>query len=117
VRTLFLELMTLATSYCFPPSSPSKTHSRLSPAFHHVMMQFAYPSPSTSDLLTFFAYLWLLNLSRQFFQRVLGAGLLGDVAIGIIFGSPLAGWLDEGWQSTLVVLGYLGLLLIVLEGD
>ncbi|WVQ79773.1 hypothetical protein IAT38_001873 [Cryptococcus sp. DSM 104549] len=77
---------------------------------------FAYTEPSIAHLLTLFTYLWLLNLARWVVQYLVGAGLLGEIAIGIIYGSPLAGWLDVGWQETMVVLGYLGLLLIVLEG-
>lgn len=55
-------------------------------------------------------------MARWFVQRITGAGLLGEIAIGMIFGSPLAQWLDVDWQSTMVIVGYIGLLAIVLEG-
>lgn len=77
---------------------------------------FSYEEPSTAHLLIFSTYLWLLNMARWFVQRITGAGLLGEIAIGMIFGSPLAQWLDVDWQSTMVIVGYIGLLAIVLEG-
>jgi Kef-type K+ transport system membrane component KefB len=42
--------------------------------------------------------------------------LLGEIAVGIIYGSPLAGILEHVWEETFLTLGYLGLLLIVFEG-
>ncbi|WVQ76174.1 hypothetical protein IAR50_005832 [Cryptococcus sp. DSM 104548] len=77
---------------------------------------FAYEEPSTSALLIFSTYIWLLNLARWVVQRYTGAGLLGEIAIGMVFGSPLAEWLQIDWQDTMVIVGYIGLLAIVLEG-
>jgi Kef-type K+ transport system membrane component KefB len=78
---------------------------------------FAYEEPHTAPLLILASYLWILNLSRWVFQYLVGAGLLGEILMGMIWGSPLAGWLQIEWQSTFVVLGYIGLLLIVFEGE
>ena len=78
---------------------------------------FAYHEPSISQLLIITSYLYLLNIARWLAQLLLGAGLLGEILVGIVFGSPLAGWLEDGWQEFGVVLGYLGLLLIVYEGE
>lgn len=77
---------------------------------------FSYEEPSTAHLLILSTYLWLLNMARWLVQRITGAGLLGEIAIGMVFGSPLAEWLDIDWQSTMVIVGYIGLLAIVLEG-
>lgn len=63
------------------------------------------------------SYLYLLSVFEWAFQHVVSAGLLGQILLGIIYGSPLAGWLDVAWQETFVVLGYVGLLLIVFEGE
>jgi hypothetical protein len=77
---------------------------------------FSYHEPSISSLLIISSYLYLLNLARWFFQYLVGAGLLGEILIGIICGTPLAGWLDESWEEFMVIIGYIGLLLIVYEG-
>lgn len=55
--------------------------------------------------------------SRFLLDRILNAGFLGEIAVGVIFGSPLTGILLNDWQQTFLVLGYIGLLLIVFEGD
>lgn len=78
--------------------------------------QFGYHDPSTQNLLIASSYLYLLNVFEWIAQHVLSAGLLGQIAIGIIFGSPLAEWLDVDWQRTFVTFGYIGLLLLVFEG-
>lgn len=78
--------------------------------------QFSYHDPAIADLLVLSSYLYLLNVFEWIAQYVLSAGLLGQILLGIIYGSPLAEWLDVAWQETFVVVGYLGLLLIVFEG-
>lgn len=40
-----------------------------------------------------------------------------QIAVGIVFGSPLAGILDNVWEQTFLSLGYIGLLVIVFEGE
>ncbi|KAL7410139.1 hypothetical protein BDY24DRAFT_187844 [Mrakia frigida] len=49
-------------------------------------------------------------------QASLCLNMLGEIAIGIIFGTPLTGTLDSVWEQTFLSLGYIGLLLIVFEG-
>lgn len=78
--------------------------------------QFTYHDPAIKDLLVLSSYLYLLNVFEWIAQYVLSAGLLGQILLGIIYGSPLAEWLDVHWQETFVVVGYVGLLLIVFEG-
>lgn len=78
-----------------------------------------YHEPSTAQLLILTSYLTLLNLFGWLAQTLLSAGLLGQILIGIIYGTPLAGWLgaaDAGWEETFVGIGYVGLLLVVFEG-
>jgi Kef-type K+ transport system membrane component KefB len=76
---------------------------------------FAYHEPSTAQILTLSSFLVLLNLFGWGAQALLSAGLLGQILIGIIFGTPVAGWIDR-WEETFVALGYVGLLLVVYEG-
>ncbi|KAJ5569175.1 hypothetical protein N7450_011661 [Penicillium hetheringtonii] len=43
-------------------------------------------------------------------------GIIGQIAVGIIYGVPLANILEHHWQETFVTLGYVGLILIIFEG-
>lgn len=77
---------------------------------------FAYHEPSTSSTLTLLAFLYLLNVAGWFLQLTIGAGLVGQILIGVVFGTPLAGWLPDTWEDAFVALGYVGLLVLVFEG-
>lgn len=48
--------------------------------------------------------------------KVIRAGIIGQIAVGIIYGKPLANILQEPWQHTFMALGYIGLILIIFEG-
>jgi hypothetical protein len=76
-----------------------------------------YHEPSASTLLTLASFLYLLQIFRDVADRLCSAGLLGEIALGMIFGRPLAGILDDAWEETFMFLGYLGLILIVFEGE
>lgn len=76
-----------------------------------------YTEPTLPQLLTVASFLYLLQVSRWLADLMLSAGLLGEVALGIIYGSPLAGILDESWEKTWLVVGYWGLVLVVFEGS
>lgn len=75
-----------------------------------------YHEPSTAQLLTLASFLLFLPTSVTLCQYFLYAGLLGPLALGIIYGVPLANILMHGWQETFLALGYLGLIILVLEG-
>lgn len=75
-----------------------------------------YTEPSLPSLLTLVAFLYLLQVSRFTANKLFSAGLLGEIALGIVFGSPLAGILDRSWEQTFMFVGYWGLILIVFEG-
>ncbi|WWD00993.1 hypothetical protein V866_007931 [Kwoniella sp. B9012] len=75
-----------------------------------------YHEPSIVQLLILSSWIYLLNLFGWISQHILSAQLLGQILIGIIYGTPLAGWLEESWEEAFVALGYVGLLLIVFEG-
>ncbi|WVR05474.1 hypothetical protein IAU60_002490 [Kwoniella sp. DSM 27419] len=77
---------------------------------------FTYHEPSINSLLILSSFIYLLNLFGWLSQHVLSAELLGQILIGVIYGTPLAGWLDQAWQEAFVAVGYVGLLLIVFEG-
>jgi uncharacterized membrane protein YeaQ/YmgE (transglycosylase-associated protein family) len=79
--------------------------------------EFTYHDPPVQSLLVISSYFYLLNFVGWVAQWLLSAGLLGQILVGIIYGSPLAEWLDLQWQETFVVVGYVGLLLVVFEGS
>ncbi|SCV74666.1 BQ2448_7695 [Microbotryum intermedium] len=75
----------------------------------------SYHEPSIPRLLTLSSFIYLLQVGRSAANAILGAGLLGEIAIGVIYG-PVAKILPIEWEETILVLGYLGLVLIVFEG-
>ncbi|CAJ2511789.1 Uu.00g074140.m01.CDS01 [Anthostomella pinea] len=75
-----------------------------------------YHEPGVVDILilvSFFTFLWLAEYISTKFIR---AGLIGLIAVGIIYGQPLANILQHDWQETFLYLGYIGLILIIFEG-
>ncbi|KAH9872821.1 hypothetical protein J1614_005215 [Plenodomus biglobosus] len=75
-----------------------------------------YHEPGIITILVITSFLLLLNVLNSALDRILYCGLLGQVLIGIAWGTPGAQWLSAGLQETAVQLGYLGLLLLVYEG-
>ena len=47
---------------------------------------------------------------------IIRAGIIGPIAVGIIYGAPLANILEHNWQETFLAIGYVGLILIIFEG-
>ncbi|OJT10342.1 hypothetical protein TRAPUB_13147 [Trametes pubescens] len=75
-----------------------------------------YEEPSLIRLLVFSSLLYLLNLARVVADFLLHGGIVAEIALGVIYGSPLAALLPTEWEETFTVLGYLGLILVVFEG-
>lgn len=75
-----------------------------------------YHEPSIASILIISSFLLLLNGINSILDRIIYCGLLGQLAIGIAWGTPGADWLSEELQQSIVRLGYLGLILIVYEG-
>jgi Kef-type K+ transport system membrane component KefB len=64
-------------------------------------------------LVSFFTFLWI---SEYVSAKVIRAGIIGPIAVGIIYGKPLANILHQDWAETFLYLGYIGLILIIFEG-
>ncbi|GAA6033754.1 hypothetical protein JCM8097_004417 [Rhodosporidiobolus ruineniae] len=77
--------------------------------------QLTYHEPALPALLTLISLLYLLQVARGIANYLLGAGLLGEIALGVIYG-PVAGILDVEWERSFIAVGYIGLVLIVFEG-
>lgn len=75
-----------------------------------------YEEPSLIRLLVFSSFLYLLNFARITADSLLHGGIVAEIALGTIYGSPLAALLPTAWEETFTVLGYLGLILVVFEG-
>jgi hypothetical protein len=75
-----------------------------------------YHEPSISTILIQTSFLLLLNIVNAFLDKALYCGLLGQVLVGVAWGTPGAKWLTLGVEETVVQLGYLGLILLVYEG-
>ncbi|KAH7389711.1 Cation/H+ exchanger [Phaeosphaeria sp. MPI-PUGE-AT-0046c] len=75
-----------------------------------------YHEPQIVDILilvSFFTFLWI---SEYISSKIIRAGIIGPIAVGIIYGEPLANILQHDWQETFLYLGYIGLILIIFEG-
>jgi hypothetical protein len=75
-----------------------------------------YHEPGIVTILVQTSFLLLLNIVNAALDKVLYCGLLGQVLIGIAWGTPGAKWLSVSVEETIVQLGYLGLILLVYEG-
>lgn len=64
-------------------------------------------------IISFFLF---LSLAEVISAKIIRAGIIGHIAVGIIYGAPLADILHREWQRTFITLGYIGLILIIFEG-
>ena len=77
---------------------------------------FPYSQPPLTELLVLLSFLYLLNVVRVGADYFLHAGVVAMIALGTIYGTPLAAILPQDWESTFTAIGYLGLVGIVFEG-
>ncbi|KAL3607235.1 hypothetical protein FPOAC2_02211 [Fusarium poae] len=75
-----------------------------------------YHEPSITTIAVLSGFLILLNLINHGLDKLAYCGLIGQVAIGIAWGTPGSKWLSRDVESAVVQLGYLGLILVVFEG-
>lgn len=82
------------------------------------MASLPYHEPGITIILSLTSFLLVLNGSRYILDSLLYCGLLGEIFIGIVWGTPLGrtAWLSEAVQETVQSLGYLGLIGLVFEG-
>ncbi|KAI9367992.1 Cation/H+ exchanger [Aspergillus egyptiacus] len=76
----------------------------------------AYHEPGIVDILVLISFFFILSLAEWISSKIIRAGIIGHIAVGIIYGKPLADILHTEWQSTFLALGYVGLILIIFEG-
>jgi hypothetical protein len=76
-----------------------------------------YHEPEIVTILVQTSFLLLLNIINSALDRVLYCGLLGQVLVGIVWGTPAAKLLSTNVEEAIVQFGYLGLILLVFEGS
>lgn len=76
----------------------------------------AYHEPSMRSIIIMSGFLLVLNIFNAILDKLLYCGLIGQLFIGILWGSPGANWLDQELQEVIQILGYLGLIMLVYEG-
>lgn len=64
-------------------------------------------------LISFFLFLAIAEWASD---KILRAGLIGQIVVGLIYGVPVGNILALEWQETFLALGYIGLILIIFEG-
>ncbi|KAL4914680.1 Sodium/hydrogen exchanger family-domain-containing protein [Aspergillus aurantiobrunneus] len=77
---------------------------------------FAYHEQSISTVLNQAGLMLVLNLVNTCLDKLLYCGLIGQLFIGILWGTPGAKWLDRDMETVIQQLGYLGLIMLVYEG-
>lgn len=75
-----------------------------------------YHEPDIISLLVLISFFFFLSSVGWVFNKAIRAGLIGQILIGILYGTPVGDILDTAWQETFMALGYIGLVLIIFEG-
>ncbi|PYH63690.1 cation:proton antiporter [Aspergillus vadensis CBS 113365] len=77
---------------------------------------FPYHEPGIVQILIIISFFFILSLSEWASAKIIRAGIIGQIAVGIVYGKPLADILEDDWETTFLALGYVGLILIIFEG-
>ncbi|KAF8603725.1 hypothetical protein BDV93DRAFT_606700 [Ceratobasidium sp. AG-I] len=75
-----------------------------------------FHEPDIVNLLVIGSFLYLLSVFHGVFQLLFGAGLVGQLILGAIYTIPLGNILPFDIQTSIGSIGYLGLLLLIVEG-
>ncbi|OQD79194.1 hypothetical protein PENANT_c058G04644 [Penicillium antarcticum] len=76
---------------------------------------FGYHEPTIATLLYQTGFLLVLNIVNFCLDKPLYCGLIGQLFIGILWGTPGAKWLDRDTETVIQQLGYIGLIMLVYE--
>ena len=75
-----------------------------------------YDEPDIITILVLASFLLLLNILGAALDSFFYCGLVGQILIGLAWGTPGARLLSKSFEEVATQLGYLGLILIVFEG-
>jgi hypothetical protein len=76
-----------------------------------------YREPAITTILVQASFILLLNAVNKALDTLMYCGLVGPVFLGMVWGTPLADLLGRDVETVVVQLGYLGLVLMVHEGE
>ncbi len=76
-----------------------------------------YNEPPITTILIYTSFLLLLNVIGWAIDDVLHCGLVGQILVGVAWGTPGGRLLPVKAEEVIVQLGYLWLILIVYEGE
>ena len=77
---------------------------------------FPYDQPPVVELLILISFIFFLNVVREVADYLFHGGIIAEIALGMVYGAPLAAILPSNWEATFTILGYVGLIGIVFEG-
>jgi Kef-type K+ transport system membrane component KefB len=75
-----------------------------------------YDEPTIVTVLTQSSFLLSLNVVSFILDQTVYCGLIGQMLVGLAWGTPGAKALPRNFEETVTQLGYLGLILVVFEG-
>lgn len=109
---------------CFWKSSEQSTSSAARPNNRFKMAEttasvagfLQYHEPDIVSILVLISFLLSLSCLGWVFNKLIRAGLIGQILLGILYGAPVGNILEAEWQETFLALGYIGLILIIFEG-
>ncbi|KAF8527399.1 Na+/H+ antiporter [Hysterangium stoloniferum] len=76
-----------------------------------------YVEPPLAVILVVSGFLLCLNFINKILDAALYCGLIGQIAMGVLFGTPGLKSLGEAFETNITILGYLGLIILVYEGE
>lgn len=75
-----------------------------------------YHEPEIVDILILISFFFFLSVAEYASSKIIRAGIIGPIIVGIIYGRPVGNILHYDWQETFLYLGYIGLIIIIFEG-
>lgn len=76
-----------------------------------------YHEPGIVTVLVLSSFILLENVVNDVLDRFIYCGLIGQISMGVAWGTPGGNWLSDAVENTVMQLGYLGLVLLVYEGS
>lgn len=76
----------------------------------------SYAEPNAATILTLSSFLLASNILNFILDKAVFCGLIGQMLVGIAWGSPGGNLLGPDIENAIVRFGYLGLVLLVYEG-
>lgn len=76
-----------------------------------------YHEPPIETILVQSSFLIILNAINHVLDSIMYSGLVGQILVGIAWGMPGGKFLESHTQEVVVQLGYIGLILLVFEGQ